>query len=197
MAYDKAVDSAVLDTNLTAIANAIREKGGTSDPIAFDAMANAIASIEAGGGVATGTVTLTAANEVVTIEHGLGEIPSVWALYLTSDEINKTEFLRYEGLITVCFLDNLNYEGASSSYNSYCIYVNTAGSVSNSSIRAVRGLYISTTIKTETAGDIGDPSFTSSYISHINKNFMKIIGMNSSSINGFLRSGRTYNWVVA
>lgn len=198
MAYDKAVDSAVLDANLKAIADAIREKGGTSDPIAFDAMANAIAAIKAGGGgAATGTVTLTAAGEVVTIEHGLGEIPSVWAVYLTSDEINKTEFLRYEGLITVCFLDNLNYEGASSSYNSYCIYVNTAGSVSNNSIRAVRGLYVSTTIKTETAGDIGDPSFTSSYISHINKNFMKIIGEDSSSLNGFLRSGRTYNWVVA
>lgn len=50
MAYDKAVDSVVLDSTLTAIANAIREKGGTTDPIAFNAMAAAVAAIEAGGG---------------------------------------------------------------------------------------------------------------------------------------------------
>ena len=197
MAYDKAVDSAVLDAGLTAIANAIREKGGTSDPIAFDAMANAIAAIEGGGGVATGTVTLTAANEVVTIEHGLGEIPSVWAVYIASSEVNANEILRYENLITVCFLSDMNYEGTDSSYNSYCIYANNAGSVSNYSLRARTGLYISTTIKTETAGDIKDPSFISGYISYINKNFMKIIGEDSSSLEGFLRSGITYNWVVA
>lgn len=51
MAYDKAVDSAALDAGLTAIANAIREKAGSSDALAFpDAMAAAIAAIEAGGG---------------------------------------------------------------------------------------------------------------------------------------------------
>lgn len=35
MAYDKIVDSVQLDTNLTAIANAIREKNGTSAQIPF------------------------------------------------------------------------------------------------------------------------------------------------------------------
>lgn len=51
MAYDKVVDSAVLETGLTKIAAAIREKGGTTDALAFpDAMAAAIAAIEAGGG---------------------------------------------------------------------------------------------------------------------------------------------------
>lgn len=51
MAYDKVVDSAVLDAGLKQIADAIREKGGTSDNLAFpQAMADAIAAIEAGGG---------------------------------------------------------------------------------------------------------------------------------------------------
>lgn len=51
MAYDKVVDSAVLEAGLTKIAAAIREKGGTTDTLAFpDAMAEAIAAIEAGGG---------------------------------------------------------------------------------------------------------------------------------------------------
>lgn len=35
MAYDKIVDSVQLDANLTAIANAIREKNGTSAQIPF------------------------------------------------------------------------------------------------------------------------------------------------------------------
>lgn len=88
MAYDKAVDSAVLDAGLTAIANAIREKGGTSDPIAFDAMANAIAAIEAGGGgsgtgsgYATGTYTVASditigmgISKALKIDTGLSEV---------------------------------------------------------------------------------------------------------------------------
>jgi hypothetical protein len=55
MAYDKVVDSSVLDARLTQIANAIREKAGTSDSLAFPAaMAEAIAAIEAGGGISFG-----------------------------------------------------------------------------------------------------------------------------------------------
>lgn len=51
MAYDKLVDSAALDAGLKTIADAIREKGGTTDSLAFpDAMVAAIAAIEAGGG---------------------------------------------------------------------------------------------------------------------------------------------------
>ena len=35
MAYDKVVDSAVLDAGLTSVADAIREKGGTSASLSF------------------------------------------------------------------------------------------------------------------------------------------------------------------
>lgn len=51
MAYDKAVDSAVLDAGLTEIADAIRAKGGTTDSMAFpDGFAAAISALAAGGG---------------------------------------------------------------------------------------------------------------------------------------------------
>lgn len=51
MAIDKAIDSAVLEANLKAVADAIREKGGTSDTLAFPSgFADAIAAIESGGG---------------------------------------------------------------------------------------------------------------------------------------------------
>lgn len=50
MAIDKAVDSTVLESGLTKVANAIRTKGGTSAQLAFpDGMAAAITAIEAGG----------------------------------------------------------------------------------------------------------------------------------------------------
>ena len=90
MAYDKAVDSAVLDAGLTAIANAIREKGGTSDPIAFDAMANAIAAIKSGGGAgfATGTLTFNESQGTtsdLTVTHNLGFAPDhiLWSIIET------------------------------------------------------------------------------------------------------------------
>ncbi len=49
MAYDKVIDSSVLDANLTSVANAIRSKGGTSASLAFPAgFVNAISAIETG-----------------------------------------------------------------------------------------------------------------------------------------------------
>ena len=50
MAYDKVVDSSVLDAGLKLIADAIREKAGTTDALTFpQAMADAIAAIQGGG----------------------------------------------------------------------------------------------------------------------------------------------------
>ncbi len=51
MAYDKVVDSAVLDAGLTKVADAIRTKGGTTGTMSFpDGMASAVANIPSGGG---------------------------------------------------------------------------------------------------------------------------------------------------
>lgn len=73
MAYDKVVDSSVLDAGLKAIADAIRAKGGTSGNLAFPtAMAEAIAAIEAGGGgglCTTGTLTIAEDATTVYIPH--------------------------------------------------------------------------------------------------------------------------------
>ena len=51
MAIDKAVDSAALDAGMTLVANAIRGKTGTTDPLVWpDGFAAAISGIETGGG---------------------------------------------------------------------------------------------------------------------------------------------------
>lgn len=51
MAYDKVVDSAQLDADLKVVADAIRSKGGTSEPLSFpQGMASAVEAIQSGGG---------------------------------------------------------------------------------------------------------------------------------------------------
>ncbi len=51
MALDKAIDSAQLDENLTAVADAIRAKGGMSGALTFpNGFVDAVAAIQAGGG---------------------------------------------------------------------------------------------------------------------------------------------------
>ena len=49
MALDKAVDSAQLNADLTKVASAIREKGGTSDSLVYpDGFVTAIQAIQTG-----------------------------------------------------------------------------------------------------------------------------------------------------
>lgn len=51
MALDKAIDSAQLDADLTAVADAIREKGGTTDALSFpNGFVEAVGAIQADGG---------------------------------------------------------------------------------------------------------------------------------------------------
>lgn len=74
MAVDKLVDSTQLNTDLTAVANAIRTKGGTSASLAFPAdFVSAIAAIPTGGGgsgIKEGTFTPAERTATVTIDTG-------------------------------------------------------------------------------------------------------------------------------
>ncbi len=96
MAYDKVVDSSVLNAGLTNIANAIRAKGGTSGQFAFpDGFVSAVQAIEAGGGtgVVSGTIT-PAASDVQTITHGLGKQPTGILIF----QDNKSPSSKTEGV---------------------------------------------------------------------------------------------------
>ena len=68
MAIDKAVDSAALDAGMTAVADAIRSKGGTSDALVFpDGFVSAISAIQTGGG--GGTAPSVKWNDVTFIDY--------------------------------------------------------------------------------------------------------------------------------
>ena len=105
MAYDKVVDSAALDTQLTSIADAIRAKTGGSDSLVFpDGFLQAIAAIEAGGGGGGGakivTETFTVAEDTSTpfeITHNLGSIPKI--------AICIREILSTSGLMNESYVD--------------------------------------------------------------------------------------------
>lgn len=95
MAIDKAIDSAVLDANLATVADAIRAKGGTSEPLSFPTgFAEAIAAIQAGGGgegvfgekSASGSFTLSSNAASFTFEHGLGKTPKYAIIFLGSEQ---------------------------------------------------------------------------------------------------------------
>ena len=60
MAIDKAVDSAALDAGMTDVADAIRAKAGTTEPLAWpDGFITAISGIETGGGGGASWVTIS------------------------------------------------------------------------------------------------------------------------------------------
>lgn len=99
----------VSDTDMTAVANAIRTKGGTSDPLSFPTgFCDAISQISGGGGgsnVASGTFTITAeANDnAPTITHNLNTQKIAVLIYPTSAKITTGDGYRnwYAALITV------------------------------------------------------------------------------------------------
>lgn len=73
-----------VNSKMTAIADAIREKTGESGTLTLDGMAAAIEGISAGGGggaVTSGTITPLA--PLTKIEHGLGEKPKAF-IWLTT-----------------------------------------------------------------------------------------------------------------
>lgn len=86
MAYDKAVDSTVLENGLSAIADAIREKGGLGDlfsaPLTFPSgFVSAVAALSAGGlNAAAGSFTPASNTKAYAVNHGLGEVPVLFAV---------------------------------------------------------------------------------------------------------------------
>lgn len=106
MAYDKVVDSSVLNAGLTKIADAIRAKGGTSGQLAFpDGLA---AAIEAGGGIEFpddlryGHIEVVSDIQKITIKHNLGVSPGKYGFAVA---VNRNR----EKIVIGSLLDNIGF----------------------------------------------------------------------------------------
>lgn len=91
MAVDKLVDSAVLDADLTSVADAIREKGGTSESLAFPAgFVSAIGDISGGGGkIASGSIYVQSEGTSLDIPLEGANTYKYFALWLEDMYIKK------------------------------------------------------------------------------------------------------------
>lgn len=150
MAYDKVIDSAVLNANLKSVADAIREKSGTSGNLAFPAgFAEAIAAIEVGGGgrFASGTITLAqdvpfgpSANfQIETGLTGLNEARLNFVMLLLNGKSNSGQYNTHlvvnQGLAN-CAMAYKSTNTTSAKYDtmyyddtSYFVYDSTSGIV--------------------------------------------------------------------
>lgn len=176
MAYDKVVDSAALEAGLTQIADAIREKGGTSDNLAFPAaMAEAIAAIAAGGGggvkIATGSFTPTEDVIYQSVTHNLGVVPSFLAYF------QATEFEALSGSIL--------YIRAASGYNAGPINACaiTSSSTKSAFFETSKGFDVNDNIRNRIARSGEETTITLKLI---------VDGMT----NPYFKGGTTYNWIA-
>lgn len=77
-----------IESAKTAIATAIEGKGVTvPDGTLLDGMASLIESIEAGGGISYGTITIAEESSPYVITHGLGVRPSIIAFLFYPDGV--------------------------------------------------------------------------------------------------------------
>ena len=93
MAYDKVVDSAVLDAGLTSIADGIRAKGGTTDTMSFpDGMVNAIAAIETGSSAYEDLATNLITSRISVTEDATGEESIIYSILNNATKIDSYAF---------------------------------------------------------------------------------------------------------
>ena len=94
MALDKVVDSAVLDAQLTSIADAIRSKGGTTDQLTLAGMVDAINAIQTGsGGIQSASGEYSIAEDVASLNidiSDIGFVPDLVAVYLDETGMEYT-----------------------------------------------------------------------------------------------------------
>lgn len=94
MALDKVIDSAVLDAQLTSIADAIRSKGGTTNQLTLAGMVVAINAIQTGsGGIQSASGEYSIAEDVASLNidiSDIGFVPDLVVVYLDETGVEYT-----------------------------------------------------------------------------------------------------------
>lgn len=130
MAYDKVVDSAQLDSDLTSVANAIRSKGGSTAQLAFPSgFVSAINAISTGGGttviedftqMATDTYNAPSSDTLLSnsIKIECGFKPRVFALFIQGalEQDNNTNYKVVSSVLITDVSGNKLYAGTNFAY---------------------------------------------------------------------------------
>lgn len=184
MAVDKLVDSAQLDADLTAVADAIRTKGGTSADLAFPAdFVSAVEAIETGGGsflCETGTFTLTAITKSKILYHDLGVTPNFCFVYPVEVEKNTSD--NYQ------IVDQFIYKGfGQSNYN----ISSASGTKGDNHLRG-QGIGYSNNVW----GTYNwDGKTNSNYGGYLGDTYVRVGGVGGSNSDGRLAAG-TFGYVL-
>lgn len=190
MAFDKVVDSAVLESGLTSIANAIREKAGTSDALAFPAgFAEAIAAIESGGAdlsqlgyTKASCGSITPDTNISSITHNLGVVPKL--IMVSTDDastvVNTTSKNTFFATIARTFKDS---SGDSMTY--YATLTKKGSSSSTSNL-----------VHKVASGTFNAVSGTFRYgVSSANETTFLISMVDGGSVKYYMHTGVTYFWM--
>lgn len=123
MALDKAVDSAALNAGMTAVANIIRAKAGTTEPLAWpDGFKAAIEAISGGiaGAVLLESGEFTLANDTATTYSvELNDVPDLFVCYAETPETDTSA-----GATEGAFCMNVPIVSGMIKYNTYVTNIN-------------------------------------------------------------------------
>lgn len=189
MAYDKAVNSAELDSCLDIIAAALRAKAGTSESLRFpDDFVSLIESIQTGGGssgtipLVMGTFTPAENSDRVTVNHNLGETPNLYICWPKEQPDGKADVGYVRHIFMLCpDIENIETYAASFCYS-------PAGSTNTSIIKPKNGEAEITAKFSPAVGIV---------VSAANKNSVTLSAyVTATSIRYFL-AGKTYRCIVA
>lgn len=143
-----------VNSKMTAIADAIREKTGGTAALTLDGMAAAIAAISTGvSNIEFGTVTLSSVPSV-TIPHSLGVLPNFAFLYKQSD------IAKYQ--IKVCGYQGIFDDGkitTTNDYDSFAIAKTSSTTTMITNINAVAESYVTLGVA-DTSQYVLDGTFT-------------------------------------
>ena len=187
MALDKVVDSAVLDAEMTSVANAIRAKTGNTDMLAWpNGFLAAIAEITGGGGAGLaydmGEFVLDADTKWLdppSIPHNLGEVPE-FILVWTDDFAGLSEANPAEQQCNLGYVWLKNLTG---------MLQRLTAAVAGDSLTVNFNLF---------SGDYRiQPTVPNSYAYLAQQPTAEYFGLNQTGSNNYWRAGVTYKYFVS
>lgn len=163
MALDKVVDSAALDAGMTAVADAIRAKAGTTEPLAWpDGFITAISGIETGGGDSAASVIDKSVTSITSNAAEVGQYAFYGCEMLETasfPEATKIQGGSFVGCKALVSVSAPNVTEIMSDVINY-LSIDLDGNYVKYSIGAFRGCTNLTTVNFPMAATIGSNAFS-------------------------------------